>query len=47
MEITPGGILAIGFIEIRFVDFFFVYFRFDSGHGEKNGKDNWNENQRM
>ena len=49
-EITPGGIflLATGLIGIRFVDSFFVlYFRLDSGNGEKNGKNNWNEDQRM
>lgn len=26
---------------------FCAYFRFDSGNGEKNGKDNWDENQRV
>ena len=44
-EIEPGGILATGLIGIRFVDSFIsVCFRFCSGNGEKDGKDNWNEN---
>lgn len=38
-------IVATGLIIIRFVDSFScVYFRFDSGNGEKNRKDNGNEN---
>ena len=44
----PGGILATGLIGIRFGDSFIASVSvFCSGNGEKDGKDNWNENQRM
>ena len=40
--------MVTGLIGIRFVDSFIcVCFRFCFGNGEKDGKDNWNENQRM